>query len=64
MDSNTSHFVLRPLLNVNFQPRLYDEEGRLVLDSRLGVHKPELVPPENLGQHFVHLQARQVAPHA
>jgi hypothetical protein len=32
MDSITSHFVLRPLLNVNFQPRLCDEEGRMVLD--------------------------------
>jgi hypothetical protein len=64
MDSIASHFVLRPLLNVNFQPRLYDEEGRMVLDNRLRVHKPEPVPPENLGQHFVHLQGCQVAPHA
>ena len=64
MDSITSHFVLRPLLNVNFQPRLYDEEGRVVLNNRLGMHKPEPVPPENLRQHFVHLQGRQVAPNA
>ena len=64
MDSITSHFVLRPLLNVNFQPRLYDKEGRMVLDNRLRVYKLEPVPPENLGQHFVHLQGCQVAPHA
>jgi hypothetical protein len=64
MDSITSHFALRPLLNENFQPRLYDEEGRVMLDNRLGMHKPEPVPPENLGQHFIHFQDRQVTPNA
>jgi hypothetical protein len=62
--SVTSRFALRPLLNINFQPRLYDEECRVVLDGRLGVHKPESVPPQDLGQYFVHLQNGQVSPNA
>lgn len=64
MDFITSRLVLRPLLNVNFQPRLYDKEGRVVLDSRLGMYKLEPVPPEDLGQHLIHLQDRQIAPNA
>jgi hypothetical protein len=64
MDFITSRLVCRPLLNMNFQPRLYDKEGRVVLDSRLGMYKLEPIPPEDLGQHFVHLQDRQIAPNA
>jgi hypothetical protein len=47
--SVASCLALRPLLNINLQPRLYHEECRVVLDGRLGMHKPESVPPQDLG---------------
>ena len=62
--SDTSRLAICPRFNIHLQTGLHHEKRRVMLDGRLGMHKPEPVSPQDLGQHFVHLEDGQITPNA